>query len=680
MKIYTLPITLFFCFLAGSLLGQITISGKVLDQRSKAPIAYANIGILNTSVGTLSNEDGSFKIKIPKKLQSKKLLFSTVGYEQQYLSLNGLTNDTSQVIYLKEKVEVLKNVTVTARQVKKKSQWFGHKKPLLLNGTLHTDTTSAGAAIALLIEKEDPDYEYVETVSLWVALNTLPEFKIRVHFLEVDSANGNQPGEEIFNESIVQKSEMRKGWMTFDLSDYQYKLSQKSFFLMFEWILDDEDRIYISNRNREYMEQNPHAVRIDSVLVDGERVANYSVGAGAPVLGTFLGVTGKARHLREKACYFRENSFGQWHRSPSILSAKILLSNQPEGSPVLTSEDNKGGTIEQQLDYWGKNFLEKYDLSGLQLTVSKKGEEIFSSGYGYADTEQRLEVNPQTRFRVASVSKTMTSAALMKLASQGKLRLDTTIAIYVPSYKQKEYTITARQLAGHLSGIRDYYEISLDEIFVKEHYPSATSAIKIFEDDSLKFSPGTQFLYSTYGYNLLGAVIEGASKENYLDYMQQNIWSPLAMANTYGDVFDSLMINKSKFYYYNGKESEPYDLSYNYPGGGLISNTSDLVRFGNSLLGNEFLSSTYKNQLFEEQSTLDGTPTAYGLGWYLGQDQQGHRVWYHAGELPSSGSMLVLYPDDDIVLAILSNSPILSEADDGFNEEIESLGKILYKH
>jgi CubicO group peptidase (beta-lactamase class C family) len=182
--------------------------------------------------------------------------------------------------------------------------------------------------------------------------------------------------------------------------------------------------------------------------------------------------------------------------------------------------------------------MDEYPVQGMQLTVSVGGNTVLSEGFGYSNIQNMIPVTTETRFRVGSVSKALTSAALIKLASENKLDMDAPIRNYVPSYPKKQYSFTTRQLAGHLAGIRHYNGNDLSDLIRADHFNSATESVTIFMNDSLLFKPGTQYHYSSVGWNLIGAVIEGASKVNYLDYMFDNVWKPLGMMQTYGDVAD----------------------------------------------------------------------------------------------------------------------------------------------
>ena len=126
------------------------------------------------------------------------------------------------------------------------------------------------------------------------------------------------------------------------------------------------------------------------------------------------------------------------------------------------------------------DFMDEHSLTGMQMTVSRKNKIIWSTSLGYADVKNNIPVTDSTRFRIHSISKSLTSLALAKLVSENKLDLDAPIEKYLPDFPKKAYPITVRQLAGHLAGFRDYKEGDLSDYIRTEHYTSATEALKIF--------------------------------------------------------------------------------------------------------------------------------------------------------------------------------------------------------
>src|SRR5262249_44514223 len=157
---------------------------------------------------------------------------------------------------------------------------------------------------------------------------------------------------------------------------------------------------------------------------------------------------------------------------------------------------------------------------------------LWSQGFGYADLATKTPATPVTRFRVGSISKSLTAAGLALLVERGRINMDAPVQDYIPDFPQKGAILTLRLLAGHLSGIRNYRG---SEALSDKPYPNLRSALKVFEDDSLVSLPGTKFSYSSYNWNVIGVAIEAAAKQDYLRFMQDNIFEPLGMTNTRPD-------------------------------------------------------------------------------------------------------------------------------------------------
>jgi CubicO group peptidase (beta-lactamase class C family) len=246
---------------------------------------------------------------------------------------------------------------------------------------------------------------------------------------------------------------------------------------------------------------------------------------------------------------------------------------------------------------------------------------------------------------------------LGKLIDANKIDIDTNIRTYLPEYPQKKYKITARQLGTSTSGIRHY--TSNDVQFNTENYETVLEALKPFKNDALLFEPDIKYLYSSYGWVLLSAVMEKASKTSFFELMQST-WDDLGMNNTTFDFPNKTIDQKSKFYIYNKKQQRklaPYEnRSYMYAGGGYLSTAEDLVQMGNQLINSDFISKETKQLLTKSHLLKDGTPTFYGLGWETGVSRLKTKVIYHTGSLPTSVAHLIVYPEEEVVLAYLANT------------------------
>src|SRR5881628_128166 len=295
-------------------------------------------------------------------------------------------------------------------------------------------------------------------------------------------------------------------------------------------------------------------------------------------------------------------------------------------------------------------------IPGVQVAVGVDGKVVWSEGFGYADVGRDVSVTAETQFRIGSVSKPLTAAAVALLYERGKLDLDAPVQRYIPSFPDKGYPITTRQLAGHLAGIRHYQG---DEFVLNRRFASVREGLEIFERDSLLFPPGTRFSYSSYGFNLISAVIEGAAREEFLRYMTRNVFRPLHMTHTAPDRADSVMPRRTAFYVADSgsqfRAAPPVDLSYKWAGGGFLSTAEDLVKFGSALLRPGFLKAETLDLLFTSQHTSAGDPTGYGIGWFVSTDSLGHRWVFHGGGSVGGTTAFGLDRDSRVVVAILSN-------------------------
>jgi serine beta-lactamase-like protein LACTB len=319
----------------------------------------------------------------------------------------------------------------------------------------------------------------------------------------------------------------------------------------------------------------------------------------------------------------------------------------------------------------GKEWIAR-GIPGISLAVAVDGKIVYSEGFGYADLEQRVPVWPSTKFRIASISKPLTAVGLMELVQAGKIDLDAPVQKYVPSFPDKGAAITVRMIAGHLGGIRHYKG---DEFQIQKHYNSVLDGLKIFQDDPLVSPPGTKFNYSSYGFNLVSAVIESASGQNFLSYMQGHVFTPLGLVHTTADQNTQIVEERARFYELpkdGGVQNTPYvDNSYKWAGGGFLSTTEDLVRFGSTMLQPGILNAQSLKIMLTSQKTTKGEETGYGIGWGVQKTSSGKLIYEHAGGAVGGTSQLIVYPESGVVVAVIAN---LSSAP-WKREEIEAVAE-----
>ena len=189
--------------------------------------------------------------------------------------------------------------------------------------------------------------------------------------------------------------------------------------------------------------------------------------------------------------------------------------------------------------------MSRQGIPGLAIAVSVDRSIVWSEGFGVADLENHVPVSTHTRFRIGSVSKLLTATAAARLHQQGLLDLDAPVQRYVPAFPDKAQPITSRELLGHLAGVRHYRR---DEYINRQHYERVADSLKIFEADALLHAPNSKYLYSSYGYVLLGAVIEGASKDEYRHHMQTQVFDVLGLKDTVADDSGAIVERRTRFY------------------------------------------------------------------------------------------------------------------------------------
>lgn len=313
-----------------------------------------------------------------------------------------------------------------------------------------------------------------------------------------------------------------------------------------------------------------------------------------------------------------------------------------------------------QIEKAASSFLGTNSVPGISVAVVQDGELVWSSGYGMADLENFVPATFSTLFRLGSISKPITATAILQLAERGKLDLDAAVQNYCPVFPKKEWPITTRELLGHLGGIRHYNPDGKGDIpdDSAKHFASMEESLQIFAGDPLIAKPGTKFHYSTYGYTLLGCVLEGASSENYVDYVKENVFEPAGMEETQANNFFAVIQHRSRWYHKDKagvvQNAGVLDSSYKIPGGGLISSADDMARFEIAILANKLLKPATREVMWTRQKAVDGSQTGYALGWGT-QKKYGLALVEHTGGQQGTSTSIILVPERRAGIIVLAN-------------------------
>lgn len=286
------------------------------------------------------------------------------------------------------------------------------------------------------------------------------------------------------------------------------------------------------------------------------------------------------------------------------------------------------------------------------VLLTKRGETILSSGYGMADVEQGIPNTSKTKFRIGSVTKSFTAAAVLQLVGQGRIGLDDPIGPYFPRQTGGD-RITIRHLLNHTSGLPNYTDNPLMMEWV-QHAASPEEVAARFCIKELDFEPGSQFTYCNSGYVLLGLLMEKLTGKSYSEIIRDHLLEPLGMKSTEAEISfkeDSLFATG---YEYDGAHTlvkAPFFHASNaYAAGSIISTVEDLLLWDYGLETNTILSKTLTEQMF----TAGGPSIPYGFGWFIQNTPFGTMI-QHSGGVTGFYSLFMKFPQSKVTIIILSN-------------------------
>ena len=344
------------------------------------------------------------------------------------------------------------------------------------------------------------------------------------------------------------------------------------------------------------------------------------------------------------------------HPNPADVPSVALAAPAPAWAAAVTQgrQVARAGLVQQ-------------NLPGVSVAVGVNGEIVWAEGFGWADMEKRVPVAPGMRFLIGHTSKALTSAAVGLLLEQGRLHLEDEIQTYVPAFPRKEWPVTLRELMGHVAGVRHYER---QEDVPAAHCERAADGLKTFADDPLRFEPGTQYGYSTYGWVLVSAAVESVVKEPLASFMTARIFTPLGMSATRFEslttssepISDQVTFYQRRFTGDGGEGVVPAaapDYSCFAGAGAILSTPSDLVRFGMAIEGGTLLQSGTVKKLQTPQVLTSGKETDYGLGWMVEEVTlagEPARMVHHASRSLKGGTTsFMTFPSRGMVVAVTAN-------------------------
>lgn len=298
--------------------------------------------------------------------------------------------------------------------------------------------------------------------------------------------------------------------------------------------------------------------------------------------------------------------------------------------------------------------MERYadDAPGASVLVLRDGVPLLRKSYGLADREQRIAATPATNYRLASITKQFTAAAIMLLVEDGRLTLDDSARRWLPSLPTMADSITLRHLLTHSSGLIDYEDVMPADFAGQLH---DADVLRLLEtQDETYFPPGTGYRYSNSGYALLALIVEKVSGQTFADFLRLRIFQPLGMTHTLAFVEGGPAIANRAYGYSESADgwirTDQSPTSAVLGDGGIYSCIDDLAKWDAALYDDRLLSDESRKAMFAPHVVTDQPDIRYGFGWRI----TGETLW-HSGESIGFRNVIVRYPQRRLTVIVLSN-------------------------
>jgi len=292
------------------------------------------------------------------------------------------------------------------------------------------------------------------------------------------------------------------------------------------------------------------------------------------------------------------------------------------------------------------------ELPGAAVLVLKDGAPVLARGYGLADLEQRTPVAATSNFRLASITKQFTAAAILLLAEDGRLGIDDPLREHLPSLPPELDPITLRQVLTHSSGLIDYEELMAPDAVEQVHDADVLTLLEA--QPRTYFAPGSGWRYSNSGYALLALVVERVSGKSFATFLRERIFVPLDMRATvaHEDGISTVAERAYGYTFENGAwlRTDQSPTSAVLGDGGIYSSIADLVRWDAALYDERLLSDASRAMAFAPAVVSDDPEVVYGFGWRI----TGDTLW-HSGESIGFRNVLVRWPAQRLTVVVLSN-------------------------
>jgi len=321
-----------------------------------------------------------------------------------------------------------------------------------------------------------------------------------------------------------------------------------------------------------------------------------------------------------------------------------------------TSAPSVDPTLVTQADALMASQLKKETHPGFAVLVSREGNVLFNKAYGLADVKGKKVNTPNTTFRIGSVSKQFTAAAILKLQERGELSVEDSLSKYYPEWPNGE-NITLHHLLTHTSGMYSYTSNPFFALQVSKPANLAT-LIPAIQKAKVNFAPGEKWEYCNSGYLLLGLIVEKVSGQGFDEFLRKEFFEPLRMTRTGIHVAGAEPEGESLGYakgLIGFQLSNNWDMTWAGGAGALYSTTGDLHRWNEGIFDGKVLKKESLSAAFTPVKLADGSTKNYGYGWGI-SEKRGVRIISHGGGLQGFQCSLGRARDQDVTIVVLTNA------------------------
>ncbi len=310
----------------------------------------------------------------------------------------------------------------------------------------------------------------------------------------------------------------------------------------------------------------------------------------------------------------------------------------------------------EQIDSIIKNTV-KIDGPGAIVFIKQKGKVLYEKAFGKANIENNVDMSTKNAFNIGSVSKEFTAMSILQLLEKGKLSLEDNINSYIPNYSKNGDIIKIKHLLSHTSGLQSHTDTIWANTDGRKYFKSTLDVLNYFKKDTIKFKPGEKHDYCNVNFNLLAHIIEKASGMEYAEYIEENIFKPLGMANSYVPNEGQVIPNLATGYEFKDNKvvyARYHSLNQTRGSSSIHTTVDDLAKWYEGLMSSKVVTRENLIKAWTPFTQNSGENAVYGYGFYSDKKFNKTSI-YHNGFIFGYSTSDMYFPEDDLLILVVSN-------------------------